>query len=161
MNNEGMHPQAKEQKAPVAERTQGTEEGYKGLKKQSYAEASQEIKKLLEVVPEAEEILFRERPAKTPEEEVIGKYEILIESLEGLKERFAQQGDMHKERAVGMYVQKTRAEKTLVELYFDARAESEEFAAAIAEDAPFLHDLLEGDVATSENTHLPQPESVE
>ncbi|HCC04808.1 TPA: hypothetical protein DEP58_00700 [Patescibacteria group bacterium] len=162
MNNEGMPSQAEELQTRVkTERTPDTQEGYREIKKQSYAEASEAIKKLIEVIPEAEEILFRERPAKTPEEEVIGKYEILLESLKGLKESFAQQGNRHKEQAVGMYVQKTEAEKTIVELYLDARAVSEEFAAAIAENAPFLQVILEGEKATSEPPHLPQPESVE
>ncbi|KKS28131.1 MAG: hypothetical protein UV60_C0011G0025 [Parcubacteria group bacterium GW2011_GWA2_43_11] len=160
MNNEGVPSQAEEQKAPVTERTQGTEEGYIGLKKKSYAEARQEIKKLYEVVPEAQEIIYRERPAKTSEEYIIGQYEMLIGSLESLKEKFAQQGEMHKERAMAMYIQKMQAEKTITALYLDAKTVNEDFASDIIEDSPFLKEVIEG-VEVGEGGDLPQVEFVE
>lgn len=146
--NEGL-PKSEENinetsKAPeIAVEKEFNREALHEKKKMSYAEAKQEITKLIEVVPEAEELLFRERPCKTTEEKAVAQYQILLEGLEGLAKEFAYKKEYHTEKAVRAYIAKTEAEKRLVEIYCDNKGYDDSFDQALLEDLPFMEQVID------------------
>ena len=111
----------------------------------SYKEAVDRYKDLKESVPEAEKLIFNERPARSDKERVVAKLDLQIQACEGQAEAFEQSGDAIAERGMRMLGQFKEAEKTIMCLYFDAMQESPEFAEILRSEHPWLGNVLEDD----------------
>lgn len=121
--------------------------------KLSYEEAAKIYHKLEDAVPDAEKLIFRERPASSHEERAIAKLELQIGAHYAQAEKFSQSGDPNGERAMRMLAQFKEAEKTILELYCDALAGgSDEFADIFRKEHPWLGGALEEGQVDEEET---------
>jgi hypothetical protein len=94
-------------------------------------------------VEEAKDILYRgERPARSPIESVIGQYELLKGSYGAEAESAAEKGEAHKERVMRMLEKLTESELEILQLYCDAKNDSEELAEIIRTAHPWVEDRL-------------------
>jgi len=119
-----------------------------------YHEAVLRYEALKESAPEAQDILFQDRPAETPEEHAVASLTLQKEACEGEAEASAERGEMHAERAMRMLEQLKDAEVTILGLYCDAKNDSEEFAALIRAEHPWVETLLD----TANNDSFEQEE---
>lgn len=122
----------------------------------TYSELTKQIRELKEALKEAKEegYVFRERPARNEGEQALGELELAKESFEGEAEKYAQNGNPEKERGMRMWAQLKEAQIQIVSIYLDALHDSKELADLIAEDNPWIVELL--DNYTKEN--LPEVE---
>lgn len=126
-------------------------------KAQGYHEAVTRYNDLMNVVPEAEKILFRgEKPPRDEQERIIAEIDLKIDALRGEVEAFAQKENPYAERAMQMLAQFKEAEKTILCLYFDALNVSPEFAAVLRKEHPWL-----GEAGGESEPDLPEVEYVE
>jgi hypothetical protein len=142
------------------ESTESDTSSRESRKQLSYREAVQRYYELKDAVPEAEKLMFRERPATSNEEKAIAKLELQIEGHESQAEAYAQQGDAYAERVMRMLAQFKEAEKTILEIYCDALGTgSEEFAEILREEHPWLGEAIEGE-ETGKEERLPREAEV-
>jgi hypothetical protein len=127
MTNEGVHAEVETREMRLA---------------REYHEAVTRYKALKEVTPEAQDLIFRDRPAVTNEERVIASLDLQKAALEGEVEAFGQKGELHAAGAFEMFRQMNEAKTTILGLYFDALQESTELAEIIAEEQPWVKDVL-------------------
>ena len=106
-----------------------------------YAKALERYKELRSSVEEADEYIFREKPAVGKEETTIARLELEIDGCLSEAEACAQRGDYNGERTMRMIADFKNAEKELLEIYFDARNESPEFAEILEEDFKFMGEV--------------------
>jgi len=92
-------------------------------------------------VPEA--LMYEEKPATTPEARAVAALDLERDGVHGVAEAFAQQNKEGAERAARMIEQMLDAKLTLLRLYCDAHRESEELAALIREEHPFVQAMLD------------------
>lgn len=129
---------------------------YESRKADGYHAAVTRYNELVNAVPEAEKLVFKERSPRDGKEKVIAKLDLQIGGCLGQAEAFAQQGNPYAERAMRMLGQFKEAEKTIVSLYFDAVETSPEFAEVLRNEHPWL-----GDTADLSEKELPEVEYVQ
>jgi hypothetical protein len=93
---------------------------------------------LIDVLPEAETLEYRERVADTPELKAMAKLELVKDALLSEAEAHAQQCEPYAERAARMLVQLKDAEMTIFGIYCDARQDSLELAGLVEEMFPWV-----------------------
>ncbi len=106
-----------------------------------YSKALERYKELKGSVKEADEYIFRERPATGKEETTMAQLELEIDGCLSEAEACAQRGDYNGEKTMRMIANFKEAEKELLGIYFDARNESPEFAEILEEDLKFMGEV--------------------
>lgn len=129
---------------------------YESRKTEGYHTAVTRYNELVNAVPEAEKLVFNERPPRDEKEKLVAKLDLQIDACLGQAEAFAQQGNPYAERAMRMLGQFKEAEKTIISLYFDALETSPEFAEVLRSEHPWL-----GDTTESSDKELPEVEYVQ
>jgi hypothetical protein len=114
-------------------------------KRFTYSELTKQIRELRDALKEAKEegYIFRERPARNKGEQALGELELAKDSFEGEAEKYAQNGNPEKERGMRMWAQLKEAQIQIVAIYLDVLRDSKEFADLIAEDNPWIVELLD------------------
>jgi len=115
-----------------------TAESHEARMAREYAEAVARYKELHSSVGEAENLMHKERPAETYEEELMARLALERGGLDGQAEAYAQKGEAYAERATRMLEQLKAAEEKILGLYFDARVHSQELADLIEKEHPWV-----------------------
>ena len=118
--------------------TPETQEAQESHIEREYAEAASRYQELHTSVAEADNLMHKERPAETYEEEVIARLELERQGLLGEAEAFAQKGEARAERAMRMLEQLKASEEQILVLYFDSRLHSQELADVIEKEHPWV-----------------------
>lgn len=113
----------------------------KDVSESLYSKTLKRYLELKDAVKEADEYVFREKPAMGKEETTIAQIELEIDGCLSEAEACAQKGDRNGERVMRMIAEFKKAEKNLLEIYFDARDDSPEFAEILEEDFHFLNNV--------------------
>ncbi len=91
----------------------------------SYKEILDTIKKYGESAPEAQEILYGERPARSDEERLLGTLDLEIAGLEAEAEKLAELNDYKGEKLVQKTIAFKKAMAEFFKIYFDFLAVDE------------------------------------
>ena len=110
-----------------------------------YSKALERYRDLKNSVEEADEYIFRERPAVGKEENTIARLELEIDGCLSEAEACAQRGDYNGEKTMRMIADFKEAEKELLGIYFDARNISPEFGRILEEDLGFIGEEYVGE----------------
>ncbi len=115
----------------------------KEKRKMAYAEALEVFKSHDGAEIEAEQLLFRERIAKTGPEAAIAGLELKIDAAQEQKDIYAEKGEPFTEEAWAVRVQFLTGMRDVFSLYCDMREKSPEMAQYMEEDMPWLNNTLE------------------
>ena len=145
------------QETPHNATAEGMHADIENNKEPAWAQATSRYNELKEALGETEEILFRERPPRSPEEEVLAELELERDGLLGEAETYAQQNNPEGERAMRMLAEFKQAEHKLLCIYLDAKAAKPEFAEVLLQEHPWLKEK----VTESSNNDLPDTASLQ
>jgi 5'(3')-deoxyribonucleotidase len=126
------------------------QESREQLLEEGFREAVEQYDRLYAATAEAEDLMFKEKPAETYEEEIIARLELMRDGLLGKAEAAVQKSkdyeptdtkrikEQAKERAFRDLEQVKKIEEQMLRIYFEARATAPTLATLIERDHPWV-----------------------